>query len=133
MPTARAYHTLTLVGHVMVAVGGSGPMGPLLDLHLLESPPLVAGLAQQYRLMATAAQLSATQAGMADMEAALAVTRHRAESAEQQLQVGGEATAPSRPEPRLGHRTTLAPAPYRPVHACLLVCSQAVQRFGRPR
>ncbi|GLC64343.1 hypothetical protein PLESTF_000151200 [Pleodorina starrii] len=87
MPTARAYHTLTLVGHVMVALGGSGPMGHLLDMHLLESPPLVAGLAQQYRLMSTAAQLSATQAGLADMEAALAVTRHRAELAEQQLQV----------------------------------------------
>ncbi|GIM00701.1 hypothetical protein Vretimale_5653 [Volvox reticuliferus] len=87
MPTARAYHTLTLVGHVMVALGGSGPMGPLLDMHLLESPPLVAGLAQQYRLMAMAAQLSATQAGMADMKAALEVTRHRAEISEQQLQM----------------------------------------------
>ncbi|GLI65448.1 hypothetical protein VaNZ11_008828 [Volvox africanus] len=87
MPTARAYHTLTLVGHVMVALGGSGPMGPLMDMHLLESPPLVAGLAQQYRLMAMAAQLSATQAGMADMKAALEVTRHRAEISEHQLQV----------------------------------------------
>lgn len=87
MPTARSFHTLTLVGHVLVALGGSGPLGPLLDVHLLESPPLVAGLAQQYKLMATAAQLSATQAGLADTTAALAVTRHRAELAEQQLQV----------------------------------------------
>ncbi|KAG2486927.1 hypothetical protein HYH03_014426 [Edaphochlamys debaryana] len=85
MPTARAHHSLTLVGHVLVAVGGAGPLGPLLDLHLLESPPLVAGLAQAYRLMQTAAQLSAVQAGMADLDAALAVTRNRAELAEQQL------------------------------------------------
>ncbi|KXZ56238.1 hypothetical protein GPECTOR_1g207 [Gonium pectorale] len=87
MPTARAHHTLTLAGHVMVALGGSGPMGPLLDMHLLESPPLVAGLAQQYKLMTMAAKLSAVQAGMADVEAALAVTRHRADTAEQQLQL----------------------------------------------
>ncbi|KAG2441016.1 hypothetical protein HXX76_003869 [Chlamydomonas incerta] len=93
MPTARSFHTLTLVGHVLVALGGSGPLGPLLDVHLLESPPLVAGLAQQYKLMATAAQLSATQAGLADTEAALAVTRHRAELAEQQLQTLRERSA----------------------------------------
>eukprot|EP00198_Chlamydomonas_reinhardtii_P011691 XP_001701028.1 predicted protein [Chlamydomonas reinhardtii] len=93
MPTARSFHTLTLVGHVLVALGGSGPLGPLLDVHLLESPPLVAGLAQQYKLMATAAQLSATQAGLADTTAALAVTRHRAELAEQQLQTLRERSA----------------------------------------
>lgn len=57
-------------------------------VHLLESPPLVSGLAQQHSLMGLAAQLSATRAGLADAEAALAVTRHRAELAEQQLGVG---------------------------------------------
>ncbi|GFR47091.1 hypothetical protein Agub_g8661, partial [Astrephomene gubernaculifera] len=93
MPTSRAHHSLTLMGHVMVSLGGSGPMGPLLDVHLLESPPLLAGLAQQQRLVETAAVLSATQAAVADTEAALAVTQHRAEMAEQQLQVLRERSA----------------------------------------
>lgn len=93
-----------MVGHVMVALGGSGTMGQLLDVHLLESPPLVAGLAQQHQLLVTAAQLSATRTALADTEAALAVTRHRAELSEQQLQTLRKGSS----ELLLRHNATLA-------------------------
>lgn len=56
-PAPRAHHTLTLMGHVLVAVGGSGPLGPLPDVHVLESPALTGALAQQHKLVMASAQL----------------------------------------------------------------------------
>ena len=48
-------HTLTNMGSGCALLGGCGPLSPLPGLHLLESPDVAAGLAQQHRLMQVAA------------------------------------------------------------------------------
>ncbi len=52
-PAPRSLHSLTSVGHSCVLLGGSGALGPLGDIAMLECPAVTAGLAQQHRLLET--------------------------------------------------------------------------------
>ena len=55
-------HSLTAAGpSCCILIGGCGPLGPIPGLHLLESPPVVAGIAQQQRLVGLADRCAAVK------------------------------------------------------------------------
>lgn len=85
MPAPRAMHSLTTAGPFCVLLGGSGPLGPLSGVHLLESPAMAGGLAQQQHLAGLLADASALAARCGQLEADLRLAQAGAEAAAQQV------------------------------------------------
>ncbi len=67
-PAPRSLHTLTAVGHACVLLGGSGALGALGDVHLLESPSVTLGMALQRRMVEARAALSEEQMRSAGLQ-----------------------------------------------------------------
>jgi hypothetical protein len=90
VPAPRALHTLTALGSTAVLLGGSGPLGSLplgLSLHLLESPPLRQGLAQQQRLCDALSEVSLLSGRVGELEAQLGLAHSQVEEGARKLQV----------------------------------------------
>lgn len=86
-PMPRALHSLTQLGSRFVLLGGHGSLGPLGDVHVLESPPLQRGLALQRTTQATEAALAQSQAHVAQLQGELGCCESRARGAETAAQV----------------------------------------------
>ncbi|KAG1652947.1 hypothetical protein FOA52_005226 [Chlamydomonas sp. UWO 241] len=70
-PAPRSDHTLTVAAGGAVLMGGTGALGPLGQVHLMESPGVAAGLAQQQALLHTRRELSSAQATGVQLQVAL--------------------------------------------------------------
>ncbi|KAF5841893.1 hypothetical protein DUNSADRAFT_10330 [Dunaliella salina] len=86
-------HTLTPAGPFCLMLGGCGPLGPLPGLHLLESPPAVAGIVQQHRLVGLANRLNRATSECGRLHARLTVAEHEAAQGKEQLQAVHEQSA----------------------------------------
>jgi hypothetical protein len=90
VPAPRALHTLTSLGTTALLLGGSGPLGSLplgSSIHLLESPPLRQGLAQQQRLCEALSEVSRLTSHVGELQAQLRLAHSRLEEGGRKLQV----------------------------------------------
>lgn len=87
-PVPRALHTLTQMGCRFVLVGGSGPLGPLGDVHLLQDPAVQRGVQLQQRLLSSQQLTTAMQLKCADLQAHVQCSKLQVEQLQQRLEVG---------------------------------------------
>lgn len=82
---------MTLLGSRLLLLGGSGPLGPLGDAHLLESPAAQRGLQLQADTLAAQQLLTDVQAGSVKLQAELTTSRHEADHhrTRQEVMLGG--------------------------------------------
>jgi hypothetical protein len=78
---------MTLLGSRLLVLGGTGPLGPLADAHLLQSPAVQRGLRLQIQALAAQQLLSQAQDGAGKLRLQLTEAQVEAAGSRRQLQV----------------------------------------------
>lgn len=80
------------MGHACVLLGGSGSLGPLEEVHLLENPAITAGLVQEQKLLLARRELVEVQERAVQLQAQLSSMTLERDRAMDQQQVPPQAS-----------------------------------------